>query len=239
MLCENCLNILENIHTLVLTALESHKYFAETWLNYCDSNDATTTLTQEPEMKYSRPSIIEFETVLLEEIDNVPIKKNYIHESKKLQNTRKVEKKQREITKSKVIKEEGINLKESKLKTENIDTTLELEDTNKTEYKEKSIITESDDSLEFDMENIHDEKRNQEISDLDVKNTPETETCYSKDNLLLLLSTTAFKTQNNCKSAKENNEQLNLIKATKNIQNKNNKDNVKSKSYNCMICCKF
>ncbi|KAM7348350.1 uncharacterized protein ACRADG_007704 isoform 2-T3 [Cochliomyia hominivorax] len=61
MLCESCLNILQNFHTLILKALESHEYFTKTWLKSSDIND---DFPIEHEMKYSST---EFETILVED----------------------------------------------------------------------------------------------------------------------------------------------------------------------------
>lgn len=293
MLCENCLNILQNIHVLVLTALDSHAYLSEKWLNYCELN--------ETEVNYKSP-IIEFETVLVEEVDNERITEQYVHENEELDNS--IEENKRNTVKNKDIKE-AIKYRNSCLKTENIESSFELEDTSskmfkvetiefyesdeniefdnrnmdevdnecitelyvheneehdnsvqenkrktvknedikkfrnsclKTENIESSLdlndtsspmfkvetieFCESDENFEFDNENIDEQSWEQQTSNMDIRH--ETETCYSQDNLLLLLSTAEIDT-----NKKRNQKVQNFV------------DKVTKKSYICSYCCKF
>ncbi|XP_065366143.1 zinc finger protein 429-like [Calliphora vicina] len=74
MLCQNCLNGLQNVHALILRALESHKYFEERNLNnlqivYDSENTEDVT-------KYT-PT--EFETVLLDQIEVEPTKEHDVY----------------------------------------------------------------------------------------------------------------------------------------------------------------
>ncbi|XP_037822271.1 zinc finger protein 846-like isoform X2 [Lucilia sericata] len=62
MLCQNCLIGLQNIHTLILRAIESHKYFEETNLIYLEIEE--DTCQDEIDIKCN-PT--EFETVLIDE----------------------------------------------------------------------------------------------------------------------------------------------------------------------------
>ncbi|XP_065364145.1 zinc finger protein 39-like [Calliphora vicina] len=67
MLCQLCVNGLQNVHTLILKALESHKYFQETNL---PSSQIDDSINVEDDIKYT-PT--EFETVLVQKIEVEPI----------------------------------------------------------------------------------------------------------------------------------------------------------------------
>ncbi|KAI8127809.1 hypothetical protein CVS40_2257 [Lucilia cuprina] len=62
MLCQNCLNGLQNIHTLILRAIESHKYFEETHLINLEIEE-----DQCQDVIDIKCNPTEFETVLMDE----------------------------------------------------------------------------------------------------------------------------------------------------------------------------
>ncbi|KAM7349575.1 uncharacterized protein ACRADG_008449 [Cochliomyia hominivorax] len=68
MLCQECLNGLENMHSLILKALESYKYFQETLLFSNQIENHSTNI--EDDIKYT-PT--EFETILVEKNEEEPL----------------------------------------------------------------------------------------------------------------------------------------------------------------------
>lgn len=146
MLCESCINIFQNIHTLVLKALESYKYFTETKLQHTNI-PIEGSVNEENELKYIPPN--EFEIVVVEakqkEKQELNLKKDVFDD----------ESLDTQIEKAKE------NSSESKLKTEILEIDKELKQSENLESNDNIIeLTESQQKTRKSRKNICKIKKN-------------------------------------------------------------------------------